>query len=280
MNKKTIIKNIVIGLTLMLVLMLTLIYVALFSIWEVWGNYFKVSEWIIFCATVVTTLIGVYATIIAVLISIEYSKNQKKDEQREKLRRINIIVYTEISEYIISVKKIFYKYVWEREINFESESVDESFKIIIPDIKPEIKDLIYELMIYDTNKNIGTIKSIYDYYIKNKKMIETNYNPEEIICFLVENILGDECEEILFCTINKPVPIYTREELLGDYSDFIEDDVEIEQIESDKEFLPLDTKQTDCLFEFLKKYRKNKKLIKEKKDIEEALKYLLGEIKN
>ena len=160
--------------------MLTFIYFVLFSIWEIWGNYFKVNEWIIFCATVVTTLIGVYATIIAVLISIEYSKNQKKDEQREKLRRINIIVYTEILEYIISVKKSFYEYVWGRECNFESESVNENFKIIIPDIKPEIKDLIYELMIYDTNKNIGTIKNIYDYYIKNKKMIETNYNIEDV----------------------------------------------------------------------------------------------------
>lgn len=103
MEKKTIIKNI----TIALILMLTFIYFVLFSIWEIWGNYFKVSEWIIFCATVVTTLIGVYATILAVLISIEYSKNHKKDEQREKLRRINIIVYTEILEYIISVKKVF-----------------------------------------------------------------------------------------------------------------------------------------------------------------------------
>ena len=179
MEKKTIIKNI----TIALILMLTFIYFVLFSIWEIWGNYFKVNEWIIFCATVVTTLIGVYATIIAVLISIEYSKNQKKDEQREKLRRINIIVYTEILEYIISVKKSFYEYVWGRECNFESESVNENFKIIIPDIKPEIKDLIYELMIYDTNKNIGTIKNIYDYYIKNKKMIETNYNIENHIFF-------------------------------------------------------------------------------------------------
>ncbi|MFQ9728913.1 MAG: hypothetical protein ACLRYN_15205 [Clostridium perfringens] len=276
MEKKTIIKNI----TIALILMLTFIYFVLFSIWEIWGNYFKVNEWIIFCATVVTTLIGVYATIIAVLISIEYSKNQKKDEQREKLRRINIIVYTEILEYIISVKKSFYEYVWGRECNFESESVNENFKIIIPDIKPEIKDLIYELMIYDTNKNIGTIKNIYDYYIKNKKMIETNYNIEEIIYFLVENILGDECKDILFCTINKPIPIYTREELLGDYWDFIDDDIDVEPIESDKEFLPLDTKQMESIFKFLKKYRKNKNLIKENKDIEEALKYLLGEIKN
>lgn len=53
-------------------------------------------------------------------------------------------------------------------------------------------------MIYNTNKNIGTIKNIYDYYIKNKKMIETNYNIEEIIYFLVENILGDECKDIFF----------------------------------------------------------------------------------
>ncbi|HHD2805281.1 TPA: hypothetical protein ACOTG8_003014, partial [Clostridium perfringens] len=268
------------NITIALILMLTFIYFVLFSIWEIWGNYFKVNEWIIFCATVVTTLIGVYATIIAVLISIEYSKNQKKDEQREKLRRINIIVYTEILEYIISVKKSFYEYVWGRECNFESESVNENFKIIIPDIKPEIKDLIYELMIYDTNKNIGTIKNIYDYYIKNKKMIETNYNIEEIIYFLVENILGDECKDILFCTINKPIPIYTREELLGDYWDFIDDDIDVETIESDKEFLPLDTKQMESIFKFLKKYRKNKNLIKENKDIEEALKYLLGEIKN
>lgn len=251
MEKKTIIKNI----TIALILMLTFIYFVLFSIWEIWGNYFKVSEWIIFCATVVTTLIGVYATILAVLISIEYSKNHKKDEQREKLRRINIIVYTEILEYIISVKKSFYEYVWGRDCNFESESVNENFKIIIPDIKPEIKDLIYELMIYNTNKNIGTIKNIYDYYIKNKKMIETNYNIEEIIYFLVENILGD-------------------------YWDVIDDDIDVEPIESDKEFLPLDTKQMDSIFKFLKKYRKNKNLIKENKDIEEALKYLLGEIKN
>lgn len=89
-----------------------LVYASLFSIWKVWGNHFKVAEWIIFCATVVTTLIGAYATIIAVLISIEYSKNQKNVEQKEKLRRINIIVYTELLEYINSVKEDFY-YIFE-----------------------------------------------------------------------------------------------------------------------------------------------------------------------
>ncbi|EOU2046059.1 hypothetical protein C4D43_15725, partial [Clostridium perfringens] len=62
--------------------------------------------------------------------------------------------------------------------------------------------------------------------------------------------------------------------------DFIDDDIDVETIESDKEFLPLDTKQMESIFKFLKKYRKNKNLIKENKDIEEALKYLLGEIKN
>ena len=201
MDKKTGVKNMLIGLVAMLIL----VCFSLFIIWKVWGNYFTVSEWVIFCATVVTTLIGAYVTIVSVLISIEYSKNQKNDEQKEKLRRINIIVYTELLEYINSVKESFFYYIFEAGNTFGFKRVSEDFRFIIPEIKSNIKDLIYELMIYDTNESIITIKKIYDLYIENKIMIDEKYDHEVIIEFLLENILNDEYKKTFDCTLNKTV---------------------------------------------------------------------------
>lgn len=50
--------------------------------------------------------------------------------------------------------------------------VSEDFRFIIPEIKSNVKDLIYELMIYDTNESIIIIKKIYDLYIENKRLID------------------------------------------------------------------------------------------------------------
>ncbi|ABG84896.1 hypothetical protein CPF_1589 [Clostridium perfringens ATCC 13124] len=273
MDKKTIIKNISISLGVISIL----VYASLFSIWKVWGNHFKVAEWIIFCATVVTTLIGAYATIIAVLISIEYSKNQKNVEQKEKLRRINIIVYTELLEYINSVKEDFFYYIFEAGNTWGVKRVSEDFRFIIPEIKSNVKDLIYELMIYDTNESIIIIKKIYDLYIENKRLIDKKSNHEVIIEFLLENILNDEYKKTVDCTTPKLKFVPVEDTKLKNN---IEASNHMRPTELREELIPQSQEESDCIDDFVEKYKENTSLIKVNEEIEGALKYLLGAIKN
>ena len=74
-----------------LILLIGSIVTILSIIWLTWGNNFKVNEWITFCATIITTLLGAYATIIAVLISINYTNKlefKKKNEQKARLAKL------------------------------------------------------------------------------------------------------------------------------------------------------------------------------------------------
>ncbi|EOU2126212.1 hypothetical protein C4D39_03235 [Clostridium perfringens] len=271
-NKK-ILKYILITLITLIFSIITI----LFFIWLKFGNCFKVNEWLTFCATITTTLLGAYATIVAVLISIEHSKNQKNDEQKEKLRRINIIVYTELLEYINSVKESFFYYIFEAGNTCGFKRVSEDFRFIIPEIKSNIKDLIYELMIYDTNESIIIIKKIYDLYIENKILIDEKYNHEVIIEFLLKNILNDEYKKTFDCTTTKVDLVPVEDTKLKNN---IEASNHMEPTELREELIPQSQEELDCIDDFVKKYQTNTSLIKVNEEIESALKYLLGAIKN
>ena len=89
-----------------LILLIGSIVTILSIIWLTWGNNFKVNEWITFCATIITTLLGAYATIIAVLISINYTNKlefKKKNEQKARLAKL---IYIELNEYLLNIEEI------------------------------------------------------------------------------------------------------------------------------------------------------------------------------
>lgn len=258
MFKNNVFRYIFISLTILIAFILIILSV----IWLMYGNYFKVNEWVNLCVTLITTLLGAYATIIAVLISIDYSNKQREKEKKEKIKRINRIIYSEISACIFFIQKYFYEYIRFIELKGNNENINDNFTVIFYDVKSDLKDFIYEAMVYYDNKELIEIKNLYDTYIKCTHKFEQTGRIDDLISLAINYILSEECHDVLLNT-------YT-----GTKEMIIKDGKEISIYEH------LNQEQLNILSAFLKKYYKDKKKIKLKEEIEEALEFLKGEIEN
>ena len=258
MKKNNIIKKIMISLSVLILI----IIIVLFIIWLLYGKNFKIDGWINFCSQVFISCIGAYSTIIAVLISIDYSNKQREKEKKEKIKRINRIIYSEISACIFFIQKYFYEYIRFIELKGNNENINDNFTVIFYDVKSDLKDFIYEAMVYYDNKELIEIKNLYDTYIKCTHKFEQTGRIDDLISLAINYILSEECHDVLLNT-------YT-----GTKEMIIKDGKEISIYEH------LNQEQLNILSAFLKKYYKDKKKIKLKEEIEEALEFLKGEIEN
>ena len=145
------------------ILLLLLIY---FIMWKLYRVYFEFDSWISMIMTSLVTIITSIATIVAVLISIHYTnKNEKKDECY-KLRRLKMIVFFELNEYIERAEEIFYSYLencWNEGLHSNLDREKE--------IKPkyilgeDIKNAIYEIILLDLkNQKTRDLYKIYKMY--------------------------------------------------------------------------------------------------------------------
>lgn len=255
-SKKKPIKLIVIGLSLSV-----LIGVIYFLLWYFYRMYFEFHDWISLVISSLVSIITAIATIVAVLISIWYSNNLRLKEKEERIRKINRIVYFEISECILFIKKNFYEYI--RCVTNDISIEKSNNKIIFYDVSSNLKDFIYEIMVYYyDNEEIMQIKRIYDTYIKCMHKNEQTGRIEDFISLARNYVLGEECNELLYKIIR---------------------DVELDIDENSKPIMiekPIDKENLKVLKDFLNKYYEKEDEIKLKEEIEKALEFLKGEIKD
>ncbi|XZK76497.1 hypothetical protein ACSXCI_07280 [Clostridium perfringens] len=253
-NKK-IIKYVIITLTILI----CLISIVLVIVWKVWGNYFKVNEWLTFCSTIVTTLLGVYATMIVVVISIEFTKKDKDEIKKENIRKSHKKLYTEMTKAISSIKIIFYDYIVESFRDYGE--VNENFKKKIYKIDSGVMDIVYELLIEDEdNIELERVKNFFSNYNSIYNSIECEEKIENIIMRIVFDILDTQYYELLDIIFLKSRSSETEYSMYEKYDYY------------DEKF--------KRLREFNNKYKFSLQNIKIRYGIDESLEYLRGKSKN
>ncbi|HAT4185215.1 TPA: hypothetical protein I9007_000695 [Clostridium perfringens] len=151
-----------------LILLIGSIVTILSIIWLTWGNNFKVNEWITFCATIITTLLGAYATIIAVLISINYTNKlefKKKNEQKARLAKL---IYIELNEYLLNIEEILTRGI-NGFINESRPYISGHFEISkIKMANENFKEWLYEFIILDDSRYGYVLLRFYNQFVKEE----------------------------------------------------------------------------------------------------------------
>ncbi|WP_438512054.1 hypothetical protein [Clostridium chrysemydis] len=163
----------------------------------------KFSDWIQFNTNGLLVIIGAFATIIAVIITINNSSKEKDNEVINRINKLKLIINLELNFFITSFEKELKRY-YDDEYNRIKGNIDELWKThrLDNDIKyfetnkvyklnEKFNDYFYELILLDDSpKLIEAIKiiEVKDIFIKNNYIEDDNlkdilniFTSEEVI---------------------------------------------------------------------------------------------------
>ncbi|OPX49144.1 hypothetical protein [Clostridium thermobutyricum] len=129
-----------------------------------YGNYFQYSDWIKLVITSLISVVGILGTFITILITINSINDSKKNISLRK-RKLAIILEYEINNFLVSFFNEFYRFLeyWDSH-NFEELEKPTFFKENLNMLSLDFKNMLYELIDIDSNKESLEIFEFFKIY--------------------------------------------------------------------------------------------------------------------